>query len=131
MSALDELEKHAVGLHEATGITAQLISEGSRIFILLPKVRLPFGLFQIEETDVLFITDQQYPFSAMDMFWTENDVVRPDGSIPQGAEAIEQYLGRSWRRFSWHRNGIWNPAGNPLLDHYCFMEARWAKELNK
>jgi hypothetical protein len=131
MSALQELEKHAVGLQEATGIIAQLIPEDSRIFVLLPKVQLPSGLLRVDQTDVLYITDQQYPFSAMDMFWTEVDVVRPDGSIPQGAEAIEQYLGRSWRRFSWHRNGIWNPAGNPLLDHYCFMEARWAKELNR
>lgn len=131
MSALDELRKHAEGLKEAAGITAQVIPEDSRIFVLIPKIQLPSGLFRMQETDVLFITNQQYPFSAMDMFWTEIDLVRPDGSIPQNADAIEQYLGRSWRRFSWHRNGIWNPAGNPLLDHYCFMEARWAKELNK
>lgn len=128
MSALDELKKHAEELREATGITVQLLPEGSRIFILLQKIPFPSGLFRVKETDVLYITDQQYPFSAMDMFWTEVDVVRPDASIPSGADAIEQYLGRSWRRFSWHRNGIWNPAGNPLMDHYSFMEARWVSE---
>jgi len=128
MSAFDELKKHAEEFREATGINFQLLPEGSRIFILLEKVPLPSGLFRVKETDVLYIADQQYPFSAMDMFWTEVDVVRPDGAIPSGADATEQYLGCSWRRFSWHRNSIWNPAGNPLMDHYSFMEARWVSE---
>jgi hypothetical protein len=62
------------------------------------------------------------------MFWTDVGLVRPDGSAPQGAEVIETYLDRQWRRFSWHRQGVWNSAGNPLLDHYAFMEARWTLE---
>lgn len=131
MSAMDELQKHANELKEATSVAAELIQEGSRIFVLLRKVPLPAGFFRVDATDVLFITDYQYPFSAMDMFWTEVELLRADGSIPQNADAIEQYIGRAWRRFSWHRNNIWNPAGNPLLDHFAFIESRWAEEVRR
>ena len=56
-------------------------------------------------------------------------VLRPDGSVPAGADSIETYLGRQWRRFSWHRNGIWNPSGNCLLDHFEFMQDRFVREM--
>jgi hypothetical protein len=127
MSAIEELRKHAKELKEVTGTGIELVEEETKIFVLLSKVPLPAGIFRLSCTDVLFIADQLYPFCAMDMFWTEVEVVRRDGTVLQGAETIEQYAGRSWRRFSWHRNGIWNPAGNPLLDHFAFMEARIAE----
>ncbi len=128
MADLQELQDHAKELTDTTGVPVEIVKEGSRVFVVLGKVRLPSGLFRLGETDVLLITDQQYPLSALDMFWTEVDVVRADGSVPQSAEAIETHLGRQWRRFSWHRNGIWNPARNGLLDHLAFVESRWAAE---
>ena len=102
-----------------------------QIFVLLEKVQLPTGTYRPDRSDVLFITDQQYPVSAMDMFWTEVDVVRPDGSVPTGGDSIESYLDRQWRRFSWHRNGIWKPTGNCLLDHFEFMQARFAEDVTR
>ena len=128
MVVTGELARHAQELREATGLAVDLIEEGDRVFVLLHQVPLPPGYFRLAATDVLFITDRQYPCSALDMFWTELDVVRPDGRIPQGGDSIETYLGRSWRRFSWHRNGVWDPARNGLLDHFAFMESRWALE---
>ena len=59
------------------------------------------------------------------MFWTDLEVVKPDGSAFEGSKSIQEYLGRQWRRFSYHRNGVWNPGGNPLLDHFALMETRW------
>ena len=133
MSAVDELRKHAAALTEATGVPAEVIPEQgtNRIFVLLHKVPLPTGAFKVDRSDVLFIADQMYPLSAIDMFYTETEVLRADGSVPQSADAVEQYLGRSWRRFSWHRNGIWNPNGNPLLDHFAFMETRLGQEARR
>jgi len=126
MSAKDELKKHATELAEATGVAAEIIEEGTRLFVLLQKVPLPLGVASVSATDVLFITDTQYPLSAMDMFWTEIEVMRLDSSLFEGSECVEEYMGRKWRRFSYHRNGIWNPGGNPLLDHYTFVETRWS-----
>jgi hypothetical protein len=126
-----DLQHHAERFREETGVPIELIEDGLRIFILLRKVPLPPGLFRLNATDILFITDQQYPFSALDMFWTELDVVRPNGSIPQNVELIETYLNRQWRRFSWHCNGAWNPTSNGLRDHYAFVESRWVAEANR
>jgi hypothetical protein len=131
MSALDELRRHADELEKDAGNRIQLVESVMQIFVLLEKVQLPAGAYRPDHTDVLFITDQQYPVSAMDMFWTEVDVVRPDGSIPTGGDSIESYLDRQWRRFSWHRNGIWKPTGNCLLDHFEFMQARFAEDVTR
>jgi hypothetical protein len=100
-----------------------------QVYITLRTLPLPEGVYTVAATDVLFITDSQYPLSAMDMFWTDPAVLRRDGSVPAGGESIETYLRRPWRRFSWHRNGAWNPVGNCLLDHFEFMQARFAQDV--
>jgi hypothetical protein len=128
MSAAQTVRAHLAELRAATGITGEVVERGEQLFVVLHAVPLPEGVFAVEKTDVLFITDKQYPLSAMDMFWTEVEVARVDGTIPEGATEIEQYLDRRWRRFSWHRNGVWNVGGNPLLDHFVFMEGRFSIE---
>lgn len=125
MAVPDELQRHADEFAEIVGIQPQFVEEGARIFVLLPSVPLPRNLFKVDTTDMLFITDRQYPVSSLDMFWVDLDVINPDGSVPKNADSIERYIGRQWRRFSWHRHGVWNPARNGLLDHYAFVDQRW------
>lgn len=127
--ALEELRGHAEELTAQAGVQVSITQEGQQVHVILQQVPLPAGAYRVTCTDVLFITDTQYPLSAMDMFWTEEAVLRPDGSVPAGAECIETYDGRTWRRFSWHRNGLWNPARNGLLDHFEFMQARFAQDV--
>ena len=107
MSAREELEKHAGELLENTGIKAEIVEEQNRIFVILTKVPLPAGCANVACTDVLFITDTQYPLSAMDMFYTEVEVVRANGTPFENSESIEEYCGRKWRRFSYHKNQIY------------------------
>lgn len=128
MTALELLKKNADELAGITGLLIDVIQDDSRLVTLLHDYSLPSGVSAVERTDVLFITDFQYPLSAMDMFWTDVAVVRLDGSIFENSDSIEEYVGRKWRRFSYHRNGIWNPAGNPLIDHFAFMETRWTRK---
>jgi hypothetical protein len=128
MSGTDLLRTHLAELTETVGVEGEVIDAEGRLNVLLAKAPLPVGIFNLDRSDVLFMADYQYPLSAMDMFWVEPELLRRDGAVPQGAESIEAYLGRHWRRFSWHRHGSWRPTGNPLLDHYALMEARWAIE---
>lgn len=114
-----------------TGLEVEVHQAVNRLFAAVKGYPLPEAVANVSATDVLFIADTQYPLSAMDMFWTDLDVLRPDGSTFKNADAIEEYLGRRWRRFSYHRNGTWNPNGNPLLHHYSFMESRWAEETRR
>jgi hypothetical protein len=127
--ALEELRRHADELAQQAGIQVDIVQEGSQVYVILRSLPLPAGAYQVATTDILFITDWQYPLSAMDMFWTDPSVVRPDGSVPTNGDSIETYLDRQWRRFSWHRNGTWNPTGNCLLDHFEFMQARFAQDV--
>ena len=108
-------------------MVVEIIEQGQRVYVLLKKVMLPVGVLRVTETDLLFITDQQYPCSALDMFWVEVGVVRAGRFDPQRA-AIENHLDRRWRRYSWHRNRSLEPGHNGLLDHFAFVEARWAAE---
>lgn len=126
-----DLQRHAEELRQAKSLPVDLLEEGNRICVVIHKHPLPRGLFRLAETDLLFIADHQYPVSPLDMFWTEIDVIRPTGAIPQAAQALETHVGRSWRRYSWHRNGTWNPNGNGLLDHLAFLEARWKVEVSR
>ncbi len=131
MAAIDELRRHAQELFDATGVTTTLVENGTQIYVILNKVRLPTGAYAVDATDILFITDQQYPLSAMDMFWTELAVLLPNGSEPANASSLENYANRQWRRFSWHRNGTWNHNGNPLLDHFEFTQHRFAQDVSR
>jgi hypothetical protein len=126
LNANDTLLAHASELSQQTGLVWEVIQERGHFCVVCRGWRLPDGICKLSSTDILFIADAQYPLSSMDMFWTEVEVVRPDGSIFEGSDCIEEHLGRKWRRFSYHRNGIWNPAGNPLADHFAFMESRWS-----
>ena len=128
MTAVETLADHLAELTAAVGVTGEVLEHGIQLYVVLHDVPLPVGAFAVGRTNVLYITDKQYPLSAMDMFYTDLEVVRPDGAVPQNATEIEQHLERQWRRFSWHRNETWNSAGNPLLDHYAFMESRLLAE---
>lgn len=123
-----EVVRHAAEFTEATGLDVLLEEEAGRLLVLIASAPLPPGSFSLSSSDLLFVTDAQYPLSALDMFWTEPGVLRPNGDVPAGADSLEVYLGRQWRRFSWHRNGLWNPARNGLLDHYEFVQDRFTVE---
>jgi len=128
MKASQLVHAHLLELSERVGIEGKAHDVDGRLYVVLSAVALPPAAFLVASTDALFILDYQYPLSALDMFWTSPDVLCLDGTPPQGAEWIETYLDRQWRRFSWHRQGVWRPAGNPLLDHFALMEERFAME---
>jgi hypothetical protein len=125
----EDLRRHANELARGAGVDVDVEEDGAQRLVILRDLPLPPGAYRVDKTDVLFLTDAQYPVSAMDMFWVDVAVVLPDGSVPAGGESIETYGGRQWRRFSWHRNGVWNPNGNPLLDHFEFMQDRFARDM--
>lgn len=128
MTAEEVLRMHAEQLAAATGLVAEVFVEGGRLLVWLKGVPLPSG-WALTASDVLYVTDTAYPLSALDMFWTEIGVTLASGALAANTEAIERYLDRDWRRFSWHAPTEGRPVANPLLDHYALMEDRLAREV--
>ena len=123
-----ELEAHSRQLAEAIECQVSVLDADGRHYVIIEGVPLP-ARFAIPRTDVLFIAMAEYPLAALDMFWTNPEAVLADGRPPANAELLESYVGREWRRYSWHRQGPWNPARNGLLDHFAFTEHRLHAEL--
>lgn len=122
------LQDHAAELGVHTGCPVEVVQSADRIYVVVRQARLPEGTYTKNRSDVLMITDFQYPMAAMDMFFMEEDVHHAGRPIPEHAKSIEDHLGRHWRRWSWHRNGRWTPGVDGLGSHWAMIEACWDKE---
>jgi hypothetical protein len=120
--------RHAADLGRQLGRTVDIAREGNQLFAIVRSAALPPAVYSVSASDVLLLGDTQYPASAMDMFWMEEAVTLSGGAVPDHMSHIEAYVGRPWRRWSWHRNGIWTPGVDDLLSHWAFVESCWGKE---
>ncbi len=105
------------------GLEVSTHRDGNRIFVVFEKYPLPAGWNNRRETQLLLITDISYPNSKLDMFWVDPDVMLNNGKVPQAGEAIETYLNKQWRRFSWHVQK-WNPAVDNVITYLSTVDAR-------
>lgn len=128
MEIPDQLKADIERLKAENGYEIEAISEGGQIWLVVKQVAIPSKAYTRDLSDVLLQTDYQYPMSAMDMFWMEPEVLHANGSTPSHISTVEPHAGRTWRRWSWHRNGVWKPGTDDLLTHWAFVEACWAKE---
>jgi E2/UBC family protein E len=97
--------------------------EGDWINLIFRNFPLGEG-FNVVSSDLLVRIQRTYPDAGPDMFWLDTKVTLSSGQAPQNAEAIEgPYTGRTWRRFSWHRQ-IWNPSVENLQSYLEFIRRR-------
>lgn len=95
-------------------------------FINLVFSAFPLGDgYSASQCDLLLKVPRSYPDAGPDMFWVNPEVTLASGLLPQAAEHTETHLNRSWRRFSWHRQGSqWNPTVDNLHGHMEFINRR-------
>lgn len=86
---------------------------------VISEFPLPSG-YSKTKTSVLVRAPMSYRNGRPDMFWTESDLTLGDGRLPRSSETLETYLGRVWRRFSWHPQN-WNPAADDLRSYLEFV----------
>ena len=101
-------------------------SNPNRVFVFFEQYPLSPG-WNKKETNLLLITDISYPNSKLDMFWVDPDLVLAGNRIPQSGEAIERYLEKDWRRFSWHVQK-WNPAVDSIITYLGTVDARLSQQ---
>ena len=108
------------------GFTFEFIEEGQHIYIRFNDFPLPAGVYNMETTDLLIFTTPHYPSAGFDMFWTDQSLTLKDGTVPRQADTMESYLGRSWRRFSYHPNEhtSWNPAEDNVGRYVEYVQQR-------
>ena len=89
--------------------------------VVLPGFRLPEGLTE-PASDLLIRLAPGYPDIAPDMWWFCPAVLRIDGrTIPQ-ADVHEQYLNRTWQRWSRHlQPGIWRPGIDTIESYLAIV----------
>ena len=127
MTAAEQLRADLAELTEKTSIAGTIV-EGEQLLCLLHGVAVPVGKFTKDATDILFLTDTNYPGSAMDMFWVDEDFKLADGTAPTNADQLTDYpgTGKIWRRFSVHRGpeSPWNPNANGVMQQYLVAVRR-------
>jgi hypothetical protein len=108
------------------GFAYELVEDGGRIFIVFKDYQLPPNLYNLEKTDLLIFTTPHYPNAGFDMFWVDEKLRLSNGGVPKNGDSLENYLGRNWRRFSYHpyNQKPWNPSDDNAVTFMGYVDQR-------
>lgn len=114
---------------EDRGFNYEIFEDGSKIYITFKDFPLPSGLYNMNKTDLLIFTTPYYSNAGFDMFWTDKCLKLNNGNTPQCADLIEKYLGKDWRRFSYHpyNSKPWNPSEDDISGFITYVQQRLRK----
>jgi hypothetical protein len=113
---------------EGKGYRFAAVLEDNMICLVLSDFELPAG-YQPRRVDLLLRLPMQFPEVGPDMFWTDPIVTYDGGGIPQAAELREQYVGRSWQRWSRHfGQSTWRPGVDDLRSYIRLIRATLERE---
>lgn len=102
------------------GLEHQIGIDGSFLTVTIGCFRLPAGL-DPEAADVLMRLPPGFPDIAPDMFWLEPAITCRGGTPIPGTESRENYLGRTWQRWSRHIGGQWRPGVDNLGTYLAYV----------
>jgi hypothetical protein len=108
------------------GYVYEVPEDGGRVYVVFKGFPLPQGVYNLERTDLLIFTTPHYPNAGFDMFWVDAGLTLKSGGVPKSADSIESYLGRQWRRFSYHpyNSKPWNPSEDNVASFMAYVEQR-------
>ena len=107
------------------GFAIDIAEESNWINAVFHEYPVP-PTYSKNQTELLIRLPVSYPNGHPDMFWTDVDLATKDGRKPKSADQIETYLGRQWRRFSWHPQK-WNPGVDNLSTYLEFVNTGLTK----
>ncbi len=106
---------------EQGGLEYEVVPEHGMVCVVIKSWSLPAG-YDPQQSDLLIRLPPQFPDTAPDMFWFDPAIrFSRTGAYPQAAESFEQYLGRSWQRFSRHLAPQAWQAGRDSLQSYLAL----------
>lgn len=87
----------------ARGFAFDIVKQGSDVFVLLKEFVLP-AVYTPRSCTLVLKLPAGYPDANPDMFWTTPGVRLANGGTPVATEAVENYMGQPWQRWSRHNN---------------------------
>lgn len=113
-------------LHE-TAPAHSIASEGGMICVVIPDFALGLG-YDRATSDLLLRLSGGYPDVKPDMWWFHPPVRRTDGQTIEATQTQEQYLGRTWQRWSRHLNdGQWRSGIDTLRSYIALVRSELRK----
>ena len=115
---LDELKER--------GYIFETVENSGRIYVIFSGYPLPTGIYNMDKTSLLIFTTPLYPNAGFDMFWVEENCTLKNNTIPKNGDAIENHLGKRWRRFSYHPYNAkaWNPSQDNVVSFMGYVDLR-------
>ena len=96
-------------------------SEGGMLCVVLPDFAAPSGLAP-NRVSLLLRLSPNYPDVPPDMWWFHPAVLRVDGGTIPNTDVIENYLGKTWQRWSRHLDPHqWLPGADSLRTYLAIL----------
>lgn len=94
---------------EQLGLDHEVVSEGQMFSLIIRGFRLPDG-YEPAVVDLLLRLPSGFPDAAPDMWWTAPAVSYVGGGTPPATEVRQEFVGRTWQRWSRHLAIAWRPG---------------------
>ena len=92
------------------GIPFEEHEEGGQKAVIVKRLRLPTGCFDVPSADLLILLPSGYPDCPPDMFYTMPWLrLIASNRYPSRADVPQSFLGRTWQRWSRH-SSEWRPG---------------------
>lgn len=124
MQVLTDAIREAARVLEGMGYPITLQEEEGLGVLVIGDYPLGPG-WNKSSTRVLLKLPTSFPAGKPDMFWTDQDLLLANGTVPKQAGHIETILGEPWRRFSWHP-ASWTPGVDDIRTFFEFVARRLA-----
>lgn len=85
-------------------------------YIIIPRFKLPPGVFTQEETTLLIVLPPTYPTAPPDNFYVAAGLTLRSGGTIQNFQKNAKLHGRTWDTFSFYIEG-WNAGATPRDGH--------------
>lgn len=115
------LPEHDTDYLLALGAKYTVATEGGMLCVVISDFLIPVG-FGVGVAELMLRLAPGYPDVAPDMWWFNPAVKRIDGVEIPATQSQENYLSRTWQRWSRHLvPGQWNPGVDSIESYLALV----------
>ena len=102
------------------GYAYDVVADGGFVIVVLKDVAMPIGIAP-GVSSILLRLPPGFPDAAPDMFWLDPAVRGPEAQVIPGTESMQEFLGRTWQRWSRHIQQQWRPGVDSLATYLAYV----------